>query len=52
MGTTIDSKKATNLRTNVADIVETMKQKDVNFAKFYERYFSDDKFDYVYEEQK
>jgi hypothetical protein len=52
MGTTIDSKKATNLRTDVAEIVETMKQKDVNFAKFYERYFSDDKFDYVYEESK
>jgi len=52
MGTTIDSKKATKLRTDVLEIVETMKKKDINFAKFYERYFSDDKFDYVYEEQK
>ena len=52
MGTTYDSKKAAQLRSNVETIVNTMKNKDVNFAKFYERYFSDDKFDYVYEEQK
>ena len=52
MGTTYDSKKAAQLRSNVETIVNTMKKKDINFAKFYERYFSDDKFDYVYEEQK
>jgi hypothetical protein len=52
MGTTYDSKKAAQLRANVDTIVNTMKKKDINFAKFYERYFSDDKFDYVYEEQK
>jgi hypothetical protein len=52
MGTTYDSKKAAQLRSNVDAIVNSMKKKDVNFAKFYERYFSDDKFDYVYEEQK
>jgi hypothetical protein len=49
MGTTIDSKKAGWVRDNVEKTVAVMKAKDVNFGKFYDRYFSQDKFDFVYE---
>ena len=49
MGTTIDSKKAGWVRDNVEKVVSQMKAKDVNFGKFYDRYFSQDKFDFVYE---
>lgn len=46
--TTIDSSKATDLASSVTAYVETLR-KDSNFAKFYDRYFDTDKFDYVYE---
>lgn len=49
MGTTIDSNKAGWVRDNVQKVVAQMKAKDVNFGKFYDRYFSQDKFDFVYE---
>jgi len=50
MGTTIDSKKATWLRNEVSRTVGQMRMADVNFDKFYTRYFENDKFDFVYEE--
>ena len=49
MNTTIDSKKAGWVRDNVEKVVAQMKKKDVNFGKFYDRYFANDKFDFVYE---
>jgi hypothetical protein len=52
MGTTIDSAKAYALRNQVAATVEGMRKQNTDFAKFYDRYFSNDKFDYVYEGQQ
>ena len=49
MGTSIGSQQATGLRNNVLEIVEEMKKKDIKFGAFYERYFSNDTFSYVYE---
>lgn len=49
MGTTIDSKKATFVRKQVDATVAQMKRQSAEFAKFYDRYFDNDKFDYVYE---
>lgn len=48
--TNIDSPRAVDLAGRVAAYVESLR-KDSNFAKFYDRYFDNDKFDYVYEEQ-
>ena len=33
-------------------IVNDMRKKDLEFGRFYDRYFDGDKFDYVYEEEK
>lgn len=49
MGTTIDSKRAAWLQDQVRSKVAQFKLQDTNFAKFYDRYFAKDKFDYVYE---
>jgi len=49
MGTTIDSKRAAWLQEQVRSKVAQFKLQDTNFAKFYDRYFAKDKFDYVYE---
>jgi len=48
MGTTIDSMKAVFVRDDVAEFVDGLKRQDPMFSKFYERYFSNDKFDHVY----
>jgi len=48
MGTTIDSMKAAYIRNDVAEYVDGLKRQDPMFAKFYERYFANDKFDHVY----
>jgi hypothetical protein len=48
MGTTIDSSRALFIREDVAEFVDGLKRKDPMFSKFYERYFSNDKFDHVY----
>ena len=48
MGTTIDSMKAGFIRNDVAEYVDGLKRQDPMFAKFYERYFANDKFDHVY----
>jgi len=49
MNTSIGSQQALGLRENVSAIVESMKKKDINFGAFYERYFSNDTFSYIYE---
>ena len=49
MGTSYSSQDAWQLRQNVSTIVESYKAKDINFGKFYERYFSNDTFSYVSE---
>ena len=48
MGTTIDSMRASFIRNDVAEYVDGLKRQDPMFAKFYERYFANDKFDHVY----
>lgn len=48
--TNIDSPRAVDLAGKVAAYTAALR-KDSNFAKFYDRYFDNDKFDYVYEEQ-
>ena len=40
--------KAVYIRNDVAEYVDGLKRQDPMFAKFYERYFSNDKFDHVY----
>jgi len=52
MGTTIDSAKAYGLRNEVNSTIEAMRKQNTEFSKFYDRYFSNDKFDYVYEGQQ
>jgi len=47
MRTTIDSSRAYAVREDVAEFVDGLKRMDPNFGSFYERYFSNDKFDYV-----
>lgn len=49
MGTSIGNDDAVQLRNKVSTIVEEMKKKDIKFGAFYERYFSNDTFSYVYE---
>lgn len=50
MGTTFDSQKATQLRTQVMLNIAELRASDINFDKLYIRYFENDKFDFVYEE--
>lgn len=46
--TTIDSMRAWQIRYDVTEYVDGLKRQDPMFGKFYERYFSNDKFDHVY----
>jgi len=48
--TTIDSPRARDLRNDVDEFVYNLRKSDLNFGKFYDRYFSRDTFDYVVEE--
>jgi hypothetical protein len=47
--TTIDSPRARDLRNDVDEFVYNLRKSDLNFGKFYDRYFSRDTFDYVVE---
>lgn len=47
--TTIDSPRATDLREAVDTYVAALRKEDVNFGRFYDRYFEFDRFDVVYE---
>lgn len=49
MGTTIDAQKAYGVRQEVGTYVAQMRLQNTEFAKFYDRYFENDKFDFVYE---
>lgn len=46
--TTIDSPRATDLRQAVDTYALKLRKEDVNFGKFYDRYFTNDRFDFVY----
>jgi uncharacterized protein YjdB len=48
--TTIDSPRARDLRNDVDEFVYNLRKSDLNFGKFYDRYFSRDTFDYVVED--
>jgi hypothetical protein len=50
-GTTINTAKATDLAIAAKKKVAELRRTDVNFGKFYDRYFDGDEFSYVYEEQ-
>jgi hypothetical protein len=52
MNTTIDAKKVSWLRDEVASTVAAMRAQNTEFAKFHDRYFKNDKFDFVYEGQE
>lgn len=47
--TTIDSPRAKDLRSDVNEFVYNLRKSDLNFGKFYDRYFARDTFDYVVE---
>lgn len=47
IGTTIDGNNAIHVREKVNEYVDTLKNQSPDFVKFYERYFGNDKFDYV-----
>jgi len=47
--TTIDSPRAKDLRQDVDEFVYNLRRTDLNFGKFYDRYFARDTFDYVVE---
>ena len=47
IGTTIDGNNAIHVREDVREFVDTLKNQSPDFVKFYERYFENDKFDYV-----
>lgn len=49
-GVTIASKEASDLREQVENFTYALRKQDVNFGRFYDRYFEDDTFSYVYEE--
>lgn len=48
--TSIDNKDAVDIRNIVEDRVAQLKQEDITFSQFYERYFRSDKFDFVVED--
>ena len=52
MGTTIDAQKVSWLRDEVNNTVAAMRAQNTEFAKFHDRYFKNDKFDFVYEGQE
>jgi hypothetical protein len=47
-GSSLDSMRNRKLREDTADYVLLLRKRDINFGKFYDRYFDNDKFDYVY----
>lgn len=49
MGTTIDANKVSWLRDEVNATVAAMRAQNTEFAKFHDRYFKNDKFDFAYE---
>ena len=49
--TTIDSPKARDLRESADIFVYQLRKKDIYFGKFYDRYFTRDKFDFVVDEE-
>jgi hypothetical protein len=49
-GVTIGTAKASDIRRLVDTKVAELRRSDVNFGKFYDRYFDGDEFTYVYEE--
>jgi len=49
-GVTIASKEARDLKEQVDNFTYALRKQDVNFGKFYDRYFENDSFSYVYEE--
>ena len=50
-GTTINTAKATDIAMAAKRKVAELRRTDVNFGKFYDRYFDGDEFSYIYEEQ-
>ena len=52
LGTTFESNVAANIRGDVNEFVDSLKRQSPDFGLFYERYFANDKFDYIPEEQK
>lgn len=48
--TTIESEKARDLKAMAESYAYKLRKQDVNFGKFYDRYFEGDDFSYVYEE--
>ena len=52
MGTTIEANKVGWLRDEVNTTVAAMRAQNTEFAKFHDRYFKNDKFDFVYEGQE
>jgi len=50
-GTTINTAKATDIAIAAKRKVAELRRTDVNFGKFYDRYFDGDEFSYVYDEQ-
>ena len=48
----IENSRVIGLKRKVDAIVNDMRKKDLEFGRFYDRYFDGDKFDYVYEEEK
>jgi hypothetical protein len=49
-GVTIGTAKASDIRRMVDTKVAELRRSDINFGKFYDRYFDGDEFTYVYEE--
>jgi hypothetical protein len=49
-GVTIESREARDLKEQVENFTYALRKEDVNFGKFYDRYFESDTFSYVYEE--
>ena len=50
-GTTLGTAKATDLAIKARAKVAELRKSDINFGKFYDRYFDGDDFSYVYDEQ-
>ena len=49
-GVAITSDKAIDIREKVNKYVDGLRRTDISFGKFYDRYFDEDTFDYVYTE--
>ena len=47
MNSTIDGTNAIWIRQEVSEYVDLLKKQSPDFVEFYERYFANDKFDYV-----